>query len=83
MSTQEDFVERSIRDGNAANQQFVVQRFFTADDELIRSDGKTYSVSNQWGPRAMEWMNQVIAAFPGQDVAVEEVKGSLDHRDVS
>lgn len=69
---EDEFIERATQDGEANNRRFDAWRFFTADDELIRADGKTYSVSNQWGSRAMKWMAQVIEAFPAHDVKVEE-----------
>ncbi|MAY75921.1 MAG: hypothetical protein CMJ31_14620 [Phycisphaerae bacterium] len=46
-------------------------RWYTGDDERIERNGVTYVISNQWGGRAIEWLEQVLEAFPDHDIAIE------------
>lgn len=50
---------------------FRPDHWFTRDDERIEHGGVTYAVSNQWGERAIEWLDEVLRAFPGHGVAIE------------
>lgn len=38
-----------------------VTRYFTSDLELVRFDGATYAISNQWGTRSLEAVASMIA----------------------
>lgn len=38
-------------------------RWFYQDSELIHADGKTYALTNQWGPRGEHAMQQVVDHF--------------------
>ena len=49
--------------------RFDPRRWYTGDDERIVVGNKTYALSNQWGGRAKEWADLVVAAFP--DVPIE------------
>jgi len=46
-------------------------RWFSATDELIPFDGKTYAVSNQWGTGTEEAIRSLTLAFPRAGVAAE------------
>ena len=39
-------------------------RNFCSEGELIIYEGRTYAFTNQWGPRTLKAMDQLIAAFP-------------------
>ena len=45
------------------SEQFDPIRWFYEDSELMHSDGKTYALTNQWGPRGEQAMQQVIDHF--------------------
>ena len=46
-------------------------RWFCDDSELIHSDGKTYALTNQWGPRGERAMNELIAHFKPAHITLE------------
>jgi len=69
---EDEFIEAATKVAEQNGRTFKDGRFFTADDELIVSDGYTFALSNQWGRRAIEWVNQVLAAFPKDGVSVKE-----------
>ncbi len=74
--SEEDFLSAVETRCSAINKRFDHYRWYTGDDERIESDGVTYAVSNQWGGRAIEWLNQVLDAFPGSGVSVRAAKRS-------
>lgn len=64
------FVSAATRAMASQGRQFDPRRWYTGDDERFERGGKTYAISNQWGGRAVEWLGQVLEAFPGYDVRV-------------
>ena len=46
-------------------------RWFCDDSELIHSDDKTYALTNQWGPRGEQAMNELIAHFKPAHITFE------------
>ena len=48
----------------AAAPSKVPERFYCDDDELFHVDGKTYALTNQWGNRALEAVELVLAQLP-------------------
>ena len=48
--------------------KFDPLRYFTGNDELIRSGGNTYAVSNQWGHRTFEAIKCLITQFPDKQI---------------
>lgn len=50
-------------------------RYFCGDDELIHSDGKTFAVSNWWGKRTAEAIQNIIERFPEKGVQCEKHPG--------
>lgn len=60
---EEDFVEAAIQAADQnGGKRFSEARYFTAADELLRFEGKTYAFSNQWGSRTEQKMEELIAA---------------------
>jgi hypothetical protein len=47
---------------------FEAHRFYLEDAELIRSRGRTYAFSNQWGSRTFEAINDLLKAFPDKGI---------------
>jgi len=71
-STEADFIA-AVTATNAANgRKFDPARWYTGDDERMECAGVTYAVSNQWGGRAIEWLEQILAALPGHNVEIDE-----------
>ncbi len=74
-ASEEDFVRAVTAERAQMGRRFDPRRWYTGDDERIESNGCTYALSNQWGGRAIEWVEEVLAAFPGHGV---EIKASAD-----
>ena len=68
--TEDDFIDAVTKLAAERGRKFSPKRCYTADDERIEANGFTYAISNQWGGRAIEWLEQVLAAFPGPGVEV-------------
>lgn len=41
-----------------------MDRYFAAEDELLTVDGTTYALSNQWGHRTIEAVQQILKLMP-------------------
>jgi len=70
-ANEEDFVAAVTEVIAGKGRKFDAGRWYTGDGERIERDGMTYAVSNQWGGRAIEWLEQVLDAFPDHGVEVE------------
>ena len=46
-------------------------RFLTADDELIKSEGKTYAVTKMWGNQTLTEVDRIIGQFSLDDVTYQ------------
>jgi hypothetical protein len=66
----ETFCEIALKAAKADGPAFDSRRWFVADDQLIRQNGRTYALSNQWGGKTGEAMRRLIAAFPDKGVEV-------------
>ncbi len=53
-----------------------IRRFFCDDDQLIRSNGKTYAVANGWGNRTHQAIQNILHRFPDKGVTCEKHGGS-------
>jgi hypothetical protein len=49
--------------------QFNARRFFLGDDELIRTNGRTYAITTQWGGRTRRAMDELLKAFPNYGIS--------------
>ena len=43
-------------------------RYFTADDDLFHVDGNTYALSNQWGARTLEAIENILRLMPNKEL---------------
>jgi hypothetical protein len=66
----ETFCEIALKAAKADGPAFDSRRWFVADDQLIRQNGRTYALSNQWGSKTGEAMRRLIEAFPDKGVEV-------------
>ena len=68
---EEDFLTAMTKINEAQGRGFDAHRWYTADGERIEYDGHTFAVSNQWGGRAIEWLEQLLSACPEQDIIIK------------
>jgi hypothetical protein len=73
----EDHVKHHLNERNAGagRGRFHPKRWFCAEDELIRFNGRTYIVSNQWGHRTEKALQNLAQAFPQFRIGVKPVRG--------
>jgi hypothetical protein len=62
------FVQRMRQEEEAGGKRFEERRFYFADGELIRAEGRTYAFTNQWGHRTISAINNLIQAFPDHPI---------------
>lgn len=56
--------ERAKNDGRSFNPE----HYFCKSDELIRSQGRTYALHNQWGDSFKPVIQHLMAAFPDHNI---------------
>jgi len=66
----EGFLTAVAADGQASGRAFKPDRYFCGDD-LIRSNGYTYALTNQWGAGTVAAVESLLAAFPNHGVSCE------------
>lgn len=49
-----------------------IDRYFRAEDELIRAGGRTYAVTKMWGTGTIEYINALLERFPGHEIILAE-----------
>ena len=64
-----NFAEAARQESARTGKAFSPKRYFDAEDELLKSNGKTYAFSNQWGSTTAECIDQLIKAFPEHPIA--------------
>ncbi len=69
-ASEAEFVQAITKQRAVDGKSFDPRRWYTGDDERIVANGTTYALTNQWGGRAKEWMDQVLAAFPKVPIEV-------------
>jgi len=66
----DEFVRLAREASAAGGRAFDPNRFYCADDELARRNGRTYAFSNQWGgPDWEEAMRLITAAYDDRGIA--------------
>ena len=63
------FIAAMAAEGRASGRTFDPVRFFCKDEELIRSGGRTYALTNQWGTQTIETIEALLKAFPDQGIS--------------
>ena len=48
------------------------KRYFCKQDELFVDDGKTYSMTNQWGIRTLEAVDLMSSNYPQYEISIEK-----------
>lgn len=62
------FVQRMKQEAEGGGKRFEERRFYCADDELMRAEGRTYAFTNQWGSRTITAIKDLIHAFPDHQI---------------
>ena len=62
--SEEQFAIKMRADAAKDGKSFNERRSFCADGELIIRAGKTYALTNKWGPRTLKAIDELIKAFP-------------------
>ncbi|MDE0433993.1 MAG: hypothetical protein OXH92_08275 [Bryobacterales bacterium] len=50
------------------------RRFFTKDDELFRSGGKTYAITKMWGEQTLTVVDRIVRQFNMDDVFYQAIE---------
>jgi len=64
-----EFVKTLTSDAPNRRKTFDPSRFFCDDTQLIYTNGRTYSFSNQWGDDTEQAMDVLLKAFPSHAVS--------------
>jgi len=74
--SEDDFVAAAGLSADLNNgKPFRALRYFTADSDLIRHEGKTYAFSNQWGRFTESKMSKLVACHGGGAVGFTKEVG--------
>jgi hypothetical protein len=68
LHTQKEFTEWQKAQEATGGKPFAADRYFCRDTELIRSGGKTWALSNQWGTQTYEVICELIKAFSDKKI---------------
>jgi hypothetical protein len=72
-ATEEEFIEAAENSADLNDgKRFDARRYFTADEELFRFEGKTYVFSTQWGTHTEQKMKDLVAAHGADRVSFEK-----------
>ncbi len=71
VNDESEFLARIVAEERDLGRKFDPSRWYVGDEERIEADGRTYVLTNQWGGRALEWIEQVLAAFPSYKVSIQ------------
>lgn len=58
------------------------KRFFCGEEELIHSGEKTYALTKMWGPRTYKAIQNLIEAFPDEDMSCSPSAGHTEQQEV-
>ncbi len=72
--TEDEFHLKATEVRNQRGAQYEPRRYFNADDELFRINGKTYALTKMWGTETIPAMEAIKVKYP--DVKIEYVEAS-------
>lgn len=67
--TSEEFVARATLDDQSDSRAFDPERYFVGGEELLRTDGYTSSITNQWGLQTADAIDKLVQTFPEAGVS--------------
>lgn len=73
--TQAEFEAKLQVEPEAGTRTYRPSRWFSADDQLIRAEGKTWCLSNQWGDTTLPLLDEIAARFPQLGLRYERSPG--------
>lgn len=73
VSGQQDEESLPHAERDDASSKSEVRRFFTKDDELLQTGGKTYAVTKGWGQQTLTEVDRIIDQFDMGDVSYEAI----------
>jgi hypothetical protein len=70
-ASRSEFEARLAEEPEAGTRAYVPRRWFCEDDELLRFDGKTYCLSNQWGDQTLPLIDEINTRYPQLGISYE------------
>ena len=70
-ASEDDFIAAVTEIIAREGRKFDPNCWYTGDTERIEHNGVTYAITKQWGARSIEWLEQVLDAFPDHAVSFE------------
>lgn len=74
-ATRADFEAKLQLEPEAGTRAYHPRRWFNADDQLLRTEGKTYCLSNQWGDTTFPVIDEIATRFPKLGIRYERSAG--------
>ncbi|HEX8437593.1 hypothetical protein [Archangium sp.] len=74
-ATKAEFEAKLQVEPEAGTRAYHPRRWFNADDQLLRAEGKTYCLSNQWGDTTFPVIDGIAARFPELGIRYERSAG--------
>src|SRR5262249_50941675 len=68
------FTEQVAQEMRYKGRTFDADRYFCENDELMRVDGRTYAVTNQWGASTQQAIDAFLAAFGDKGIKIEPAR---------
>ncbi|MDQ3547508.1 MAG: hypothetical protein M3439_01705 [Chloroflexota bacterium] len=75
--TSDEFVVAAISAAHSEGLSFDPNRYFVADEELLRIGGCTSAVNNQWGLTSAEAIDALVREFPTLGVSASPVEPAM------
>lgn len=69
--SEDEFETAALRNRTEDSSSSEFRRFFTADDQLFRHNGKTFALTKMWGARTLETVDQIIKKYRLTDIKYE------------
>ena len=70
--SEDQFASKLRTEAEEGGRAFDGRRNFCSEGELIIHEGNTYAFTNQWGPRTLKAMDQLIAVFPDSAISYRQ-----------
>ncbi|MBG05759.1 MAG: hypothetical protein CMM59_16975 [Rhodospirillaceae bacterium] len=67
--TESEFLAAAENERDEISSTSESRRFFTADDELIKYQGKTYAITKMWGNQTLSEVDRIIEQFQLKDIS--------------
>ena len=68
----EEFMRSAAEKAEGEGRRFDPRRYFVDDDELIRTENRTYAFTNQWGHRTLQAIDLLKQFFSATEISYEK-----------